>query len=134
MDSILRMHRVDCFDRAGAVTHRASLAERRGIRQSMHRRGNVHVASGTGRRERLNRVDRTLRIGHRVQPGQRQVVLLRAIDVAHRAIRRIGGRARRAQLGKQGARKVVHAASVTDDDIGPVDCLHVDPVMDPMHQ
>ena len=61
------------------------------------------MAAGTGRRRRLNRIDRTLRIGHRVQPGQRQSGLLRTVDVTEGAFRYVRGRAGGAQAGEQDA-------------------------------
>ncbi len=40
------------------------------------------MATGARGGERLDWIDRPLRIDHRIEPGQRQIVLLRAVDVA----------------------------------------------------
>ena len=50
------------------------------------------MTTRAGRRDRLNCFDRTLRIDHRIQRGQRQVVLLRIVDMAQ-AVACVGGRA-----------------------------------------
>src|SRR5580692_10760862 len=90
------------------------------------------MAAGAGGGDGLNRIDWPLWIDHRDQT-ERQVLLAR-IDVAEGTVLRIGGRTGRAQRREQSTRKVVMAASEANHDIGPVEGLHIDAVVDAMHQ
>ena len=54
-----------------------------------------NVTSAASRGNGLHRIDPALRIAHRIEVAhQRQIILLGAIDVAHRAVLQIGGFAR----------------------------------------
>src|SRR5450755_3997264 len=60
--------------------------------------------------------------------------LLAAVDVAQRTISGVRGCTRGAQGGEQGRAEIIVASAESDDDVGSIECLHVDSVMDPMNQ
>jgi len=84
------VHRVDGELRAGGMANAAALSQRIGIRQEVRSFRFRNVASAASRGEGAGRRDPTLWIDHLIQVGQGQIVLLRTIDVAERAVLEIG--------------------------------------------
>src|SRR5580692_3505160 len=66
----LRMHRIDRESAAGPMAHRAAFAECAGVRQEVRCSRKVHMAPRARRCDRLNRIDKSLRIGYSMQTGQ----------------------------------------------------------------
>src|ERR1700693_6212829 len=82
---VIRMDRVNCKSAISSVAHCAAFAERSGVGQEVRGGWNVHMAPRARRRNGLHRIDEPLWIGYRIQSRQREVVLLRAIDVTESA-------------------------------------------------
>src|SRR5271154_1868296 len=129
---ILRMHLVDGFNGAGAVTDSARFSQRGGVREHVRSRRQIDMTPRTGRAHGLVRIDRTLRIDHRIEASGQ--VLLTAVDVAERTVPCVRGFARWTQGGEQRPAEVVVAAAETDYDVGSIEGLHVDSVVNPMNQ
>src|ERR1700722_18100846 len=127
------MHLVDRLRSTGPVTDVASFTEHCRVRQRMRRSRDIHVAAGTRRGERLHWIERSLWIGYRIQTGQRQIVLLTAIDVAQGAVLRVRRRAGRTQRREQRAAEVVGATAETDHNVRPSGRL-IDAVVNPVYQ
>ena len=106
--SVLCMDLVNCVGCASGVAHGAGFTKLRGVSKSMHGRRDIHVAAGAGRGDGLNRSDRTLRVDHRIlTAGQSH---LARVNMAHRAVLQIQGRARGAKRRVQRAGEVVVAS------------------------
>src|SRR3984885_15179818 len=90
--ALLCVYRVDGELRAGGMASRAALTQRVGISQEVRRFGLGNVTSAASRSCRLHRIDPALGIGYLIQAAhQRQIILLRTIDVAHGAVLQISG-------------------------------------------
>src|SRR6266852_2116212 len=94
--------------------------------------GDGHVTTGASRRDRLDRIDWTLRIRHRILA--RRQILLATVDVAHRAIAPVTRRSLRAHGGKTNFAVVIVAPTETHNRKVPSVCLQVLTGVDPMHQ
>ena len=81
--------------------------------------------------DRQDRIDRPLRIDHRAQ-ADRQILFAR-IDVAHRAVLQIQRLSGWTERRKQRARKIVVAAAETNDDVRPIERLHIYAVVNPVY-
>ena len=100
------------------MAYRAAFTQRIGIGQEVRRLGLGNVASAASRSGGLHRIDPALRIGDLIQVAhQRQVVLLRAIDVAHRAVLQIGSVSGSVHGREEHAGEVVMAPHVAHHDV-----------------
>src|SRR5580700_7585998 len=107
MASILGMDLVDCEGSGGTVADDAAFSKRGRVRQCVRSGRDLDVTASASRGDRLDRIDRPLRIENRVET--RGQVLLAAVGMAHRAVACVGGRAGRTQRWKQRRAKVIVA-------------------------
>lgn|SRR5215469_58604 len=114
------------------MTDRASFTERRGVRKHVRCGGKINMATAARRRNGLNRINRALRVHHCMETeGQ---IRLAGIDVAKGTVARVFGMATRVEWREKGAAEVIDAAVAPDHDVSAAELLHVDAVMNPMHQ
>ena len=132
MDSILRMDLVDREGGGGTVADDAAFSKRGRVRQCVGSGRDLDVTASACRGDRLDRIDRPLRIGNRVET--RGQVLLAAVGMAHGAVACVGGRAGRAQRWEQRRAEVIVAPTKSNDHVASIESLQVDSVMNPMNQ
>jgi len=132
MDSILRMDLVDREGGGGTVADDAAFSKRGRVRQCVRSGRDLDVTASASRGDRLDRIDRPLRIENRVET--RGQVLLAAVGMAQGTVACVGGRAGRAQGWKQRGAKVIVAPTKSNDHVASIESLQVDSVMNPMNQ